>query len=108
MTIETIAMLSALFFMFAAVLAKVTTLRLLVMMRQLVKTIQIQKMELAADLKEATLQYTIAERNKTSIERKMAKREKKLRSLKRELREYLSDEERKKLKREDMKKQLST
>ncbi|MFT5088894.1 MAG: septal ring factor EnvC (AmiA/AmiB activator) [Candidatus Latescibacterota bacterium] len=106
MTIEIMAMICALFFMFAAVLAKVTTVRLLLRMKQLIKNVQEQRAELVRELRDITAERTIAERNKISIERILAKREKKLRTLQRELREFANEDERKKTKREEAKKNL--
>jgi C4-dicarboxylate-specific signal transduction histidine kinase len=102
MTIEIMAIICALFFMFAVVLAKVTTIRLFLRMKELIKNVQEQRVELVRELRDIT-----AERNKTSIERILEKREKKLRTLQRELREFANEDERKKTKREEMKKHLA-
>jgi hypothetical protein len=73
---------------------------------QSVENVQIQKAALLSEQKDISIQLTIAERNKTSIERKMAKREKKLRELKKELKTYIDEQDRRKTKRDEMKKQL--
>ena len=106
MTLETTAMLSALFFMFASIFARVMTIRFILQMKQSVENVQIQKAALLSEQKDISIQLTIAERNKTSIERKMAKREKKLRELKKELKTYIDEQDRRKTKRDEMKKQL--
>jgi septal ring factor EnvC (AmiA/AmiB activator) len=106
MTLETTAMLSALFFMFASIFARVMTIRLILHMKQSVENVQTQKAAMLSEQKDISTQLAIAERNKTSVERKMAKREKKLRELKTELKTYIDEQDRRKIKRDEMKKQL--
>jgi septal ring factor EnvC (AmiA/AmiB activator) len=106
MTLETAAMLSALFFMFASILARVMTMRFILQMKQSVENVQMQKVALLSEQKDISIQLAIAERNKTSVERKIAKREKMLRDLNRELKTYVDEQDRRKTKRDEMKKQL--
>lgn len=105
-TFEIIAMSSALFFMFASIIAKVLTIRLIIHMKQSVKDVQMQKSHMMNQLKNAAAQRAVGERNKLSAERKLAKREKKMRDLQRELNSYQKENQRREIKRDDVKKQL--
>ncbi len=105
-TFETIAMFSALFFMFASIIAKVLTIRLIIHMKQSVKDVQMEKSHLMNQLKNAAAQRAVGERNKIAAERKLAKREKKMRDLRRELNNHQEESQRRETKRDDVKKQL--
>lgn len=106
-TFETIAMFSALFFMFASIIAKVLTIRLIIHMKQSVRDVQMQKSHLMGQLKNAAAQRAVGERNKLAAERKLAKREKKMRDLRRELSSHQEESQRRETKRDDVKKQLT-
>ena len=100
-------MFSAVAFMFSSVILKFVTMRLIVRMNQTIKEVQDQKALLLNELRNASTQLAIQERNKAAIERKLVKREKKMRELSLELQEYEEDDERRESKRKEIKKQLS-
>ena len=100
-------MFSAVAFMFSSVILKFVTMRLIVRMNQTIKEVQDQKALLLNELRNASTQLAIQERNKSAIERKLVKREKKMRELSLELQEYEEDDERRESKRKEIKKQLS-
>ena len=100
-------MFSAVAFMFSSVILKFVTMRLIVRMKQTIKEVQDQKALLLNELRNASTQLAIQERNKAAIERKLVKREKKMRELSLELQEYEEDDERRESKRKEIKKQLS-
>ena len=105
---ETVAMFSAVAFMFSSVILKFVTMRLIVRMNQTIKEVQDQKALLLNELRNASTQLAIQERNKAAIERMLVKREKKMRELSLELQAYLEeDDERRESKRKEIKKQLS-
>ena len=104
---ETVAMFSAFAFMFSSVILKFVTTRLIVRMNQTIKEVQEQKALLLNELRNASTQLAIQERNKAAIERKLVKREKKMRELSTELQEYEEDDERRESKRNEIKKQLT-
>ena len=99
-------MFSAVAFMFSTVILKFVTMRLIVRMNQTIKEVQEQKALLQNELRNASTQLAIQERNKAAIERKLVKREKKMRELSLELQEYEEDDERRESKRKEIKKQL--
>ena len=99
-------MFSAVAFMFSSVILKFVTMRLIVRMNQTIKEVQEQKALLLNELRNASTQLAIQERNKAAIERKLVKREKKMRELSLELQEYEEDDERRESKRKEIKKQL--
>ena len=99
-------MFSAVAFMFSSVILKFVTMRLIVRMNQTIKEVQDQKALLLNELRNASTQLAIQERNKAAIERKLVKREKKMRELSLELQEYEEDDERRESKRKEIKKQL--
>ena len=99
-------MFSAFAFMFSSVILKFVTMRLIVRMNQTIKEVQEQKALLLNELRNASTQLAIQERNKAAIERKLVKREKKMRELSLELQEYEEDDERRESKRKEIKKQL--
>ncbi len=100
-------MFSAVAFMFSSVIVKFVTMRLIVRMKQTIKEVQDEKELLLNELKNASTQLAIQERNKAAIERKLVKREKKMRELSTELQEYEEDDERRESKRNEIKKQLT-
>ena len=100
-------MFSAVAFMFSSVILKFVTMRLIVRMNQTIKEVQDQKALMLNELRNASTQLAIQERNKAAIERKLVKREKKMRELSLELQEYEEDDERRESKRKEIKKQLS-
>ena len=100
-------MFSAVAFMFSSIILKFVTMRLIVRMNQTIKEVQDQKALLLNELRNASTQLAIQERNKAAIERKLVKREKKMRELSLELQEYEEDDERRESKRKEIKKQLS-
>lgn len=100
-------MFSAFAFMFSSVILKFVTARLIVRMNQTIKEVQEQKALLLNELRNASTQLAIQERNKAAIERKLVKREKKMRELSLELQEYEEDDERRESKRKEINKQLS-
>ena len=104
---ETVAMFSAFAFMFSSVILKFVTTRLIVRMNQTIKEVQEQKALQLNELRNASTQLAIQERNKAAIERKLVKREKKMRELSLELQEYEEDDERRESKRKEINKQLS-
>ena len=106
LNLEVLSMYTLVFLLFAVVIMKVVTVRLLIRMKLTIKEVQDEKALLLNDLKNATAQRSIQERNKAAIERKLVKREKKLRELSIELQEYEEDNERRESKRSDIKKQL--
>jgi len=99
-------MFSAVAFMFSSVIIKFVTMRLIVRMKQTIKEVQDQKALLLNELRNASTQLAIQERNKAAIERKLVKREKKMRELSLELEEYEEDHDRRESKRKEIKKQL--
>ena len=99
-------MFSAVAFMFSSVILKFVTMRLIVRMNQTIKEVQEQKALLLNELRNASTQLAIQERNKAAIERKLVKREKKMRVLSLELQKYEEDDERRESKRKEIKKQL--
>ena len=99
-------MFSAVAFMFSSVILKFVTMRLIVRMNQTIKEVQDQKALMLNELRNASTQLAIQERNKAAIERKLVKREKKMRELSLELQEYEEDDERRESKRKEIKKQL--
>lgn len=99
-------MFSAVAFMFSSVIIKFVTMRLIVRMNQTIKEVQDQKALLLKELRNASTQLAIQERNKAAIERKLVKREKKMRELSLELEEYEEDHDRRESKRKEIKKQL--
>ena len=99
-------MFSAVAFMFSSVIIKFVTMRLIVRMNQTIKEVQDQKALLLNELRNASTQLAIQERNKAAIERKLVKREKKMRELSLELEEYEEDHDRRESKRKEIKKQL--
>ena len=106
LNLEVLSMYTLVFLLFAVVTMKVVTVRLLIRMKLTIKEVQDEKALLLNDLKNATAQRSIQERNKAVIERKLVKREKKLRELSIELQEYEEDNERRESKRSEIKKQL--
>jgi hypothetical protein len=106
LNLEVLSMYTLVFLLFAVVIMKVVTVRLLIRMKLTIKEVQDEKALLLNDLKNATAQRSIQERNKAAIERKLVKREKKLRELSIELQEYEEDNERRESKRSEIKKQL--
>ena len=100
-------MFSAVAFMFSSVIVKFVTMRLIVRMKQTIKEVQDEKELLLNELKNASTQLAIQERNKAAIERKLVKREKKMCELSTELQEYEEDDERRESKRNEIKKQLT-
>ncbi len=103
---ETVAMFSAVAFMFSSIIVKFVTMRLIVRMKQTIKEVQDQKALLLNELRKTSTQLAIQERNKAAIERKLVKREKKMRELSLELQEYEEDHGRRESKRKEIKKQL--
>ena len=99
-------MFSAVAFMFSSVIIKFVTMRLIVRMNQTIKEVQEQKALQLNELRNASTQLAIQERNKAAIERKLVKREKKMRELSLELEEYEEDHDRRESKRKEIKKQL--
>lgn len=104
---ETVAMCSAVAIMFSTIILKLVTMRLVVRLKQGIKEVQDQKTLLLNELRNTSTQLAIHERNKSAIERKLAKREKKLRELSVELQEYEEDDERRENKRNEIKKQVN-
>ena len=100
-------MFSAVAFMFSSVILKFVTTRLIVRMNQTIKEVQEQKALLLNELRNASTQQEIQERNKAAIERKLVKRRKKTRELSLELQENEEDDERRESKRKEIKKQHS-
>ena len=65
---------------FPPLFLKLVTMRLIVRMNQTIKEVQDQKALLLNELRNASTQLAIQERNKAAIERKLVKREKNART----------------------------